>query len=64
MLKGMIVTRADNRMKQLFLSGEMLTTGKVFKGFRSLGQEVIYGGALRLQQALLIIKTGNGRAMS
>tara|TARA_Y100001954_G_scaffold233012_1_gene285389 strand:- start:1585 stop:4149 length:2565 start_codon:yes stop_codon:yes gene_type:complete len=53
MLHGMITTRAvDNRMKQLFLSGEIKYNGKGFqgKGFRSLGQEAIYGGALRLHR--------------
>ena len=59
MLKGMIVTRAvDNRMKQLFLSGEMQYEGKGFqgKGFRSLGQEAIYGAALRLKRGSSFIK--------
>ncbi len=51
LLKGIILTRAvDNRMKQLFLSSEMRygELGFQGKGFRSLGQEAIYGAALRL----------------
>jgi 2-oxoisovalerate dehydrogenase E1 component len=51
MLQGMILTRAvDNRLKRLFLSGEMHYQGKGFqgKGFRSLGQEAIYAAALKL----------------
>jgi 2-oxoisovalerate dehydrogenase E1 component len=51
MLHGIILTRAvDNQMKQLFLSGEIKYNSKGIqgKGFRSLGQEAIYAGALRL----------------
>ena len=53
MLEGIVLTRAvDNAMKQLFLSGEMKygPLGFQGKGFRSLGQEAIYAGALRLQR--------------
>ncbi len=53
MLQGMILTRAvDNRLKRLFLSGEMLYEGRGFqgKGFRSLGQEAIYAAALKLHR--------------
>ena len=53
MLRGVILTRAvDSRMKQLFLSSEMKygELGFQGKGFRSLGQEAIYAGALRLQR--------------
>ncbi len=53
MLQGMILTRAvDNRLKRLFLSGEMDYQGRGFqgKGFRSLGQEAIYAAALKLQR--------------
>jgi 2-oxoisovalerate dehydrogenase E1 component len=53
MLEGIILTRAvDNTMKQLFLSGEMKYGALGFqgKGFRSLGQEAIYAGALRLKR--------------
>ena len=42
-LEGMLLTRAtDNRMKQMFLSGELKYNDMGFqgKGFRSLGQEV------------------------
>ncbi len=50
-LRGMCLTRAvDNRLKQLFMGGEVRWGVKAFpgKGFRSLGQEAIYAGGLRL----------------
>src|SRR6266850_7009173 len=53
MLRGMILTRAtDNRLKALFLGGEVRYGANAFqgKGFRSLGQEAIYGAAIRLQR--------------
>ncbi|MFZ9888619.1 MAG: hypothetical protein ACO3JL_14060, partial [Myxococcota bacterium] len=53
MLNGIILTRAvDNRMKQIFLSGELSYGALGFqgKGFRSTGQEAIYAGALRLRR--------------
>ncbi|MEL7060830.1 MAG: thiamine pyrophosphate-dependent enzyme, partial [Acidobacteriota bacterium] len=53
LLVGMLLTRAvDNRLKQFFLSGEVRWDGRSFqgKGFRSLGQEAIYGAALRLRR--------------
>ncbi len=52
-LRGMVLTRAvDNRLKQLFISGEVSYQGVPFqgKGFRSLGQEAIYGAAIRLRR--------------
>ncbi len=52
-LRGMCLTRAvDNRLKQLFMGGEVRWGVKAFpgKGFRSLGQEAIYAGGLRLQR--------------
>jgi 2-oxoisovalerate dehydrogenase E1 component len=52
-LRGMILTRAvDNRLKQLFTSGEARYNGTPFqgKGFRSLGQEAIYAAAIRLRR--------------
>jgi 2-oxoisovalerate dehydrogenase E1 component len=55
LLRGLILTRAvDNKMKQLFLSSSMLYGDRGFqgKGFRSLGQEAIYGAALRLRRGL------------
>jgi 2-oxoisovalerate dehydrogenase E1 component len=51
MLRGMILTRAtDNRLKTFFLGGEVRFGGTALqgKGFRSLGQEAIYGAAMRL----------------
>jgi 2-oxoisovalerate dehydrogenase E1 component len=53
MLRGMVLTRAvDNRLKALFLGGEVRFGGASFqgKGFRSLGQEAIYAAALRLRR--------------
>jgi len=51
--QGLLLTRAtDNRMKQMFLSSELTYGGRGFqgKGFRSLGQEAVYAGALRLMR--------------
>lgn len=53
MLHGMILTRAtDNRLKAFFTSGEIRHAGAAFqgKGFRSLGQEAIYGAGIRLRR--------------
>ena len=47
------VTRAvDNRLKQLFMGGEVRWGERAFqgKGFRSLGQEAIYAGGIRLRR--------------
>ena len=52
-LRGMILTRAtDNRLKAFFLGGEVRFGATAFqgKGFRSLGQEAIYGAAMRLRR--------------
>ena len=52
-LRGMVLTRAvDNRLKQLFTSGDVTYNGVPFqgKGFRSLGQEAIYAAAIRLRR--------------
>ncbi len=52
-LRGMILTRAtDNRLKAFFTNGEVRYGESVFqgKGFRSLGQEAIYGAAIRLRR--------------
>jgi 2-oxoisovalerate dehydrogenase E1 component len=52
-LRGMIITRAtDNRLKAFFTNGEVRYGESVFqgKGFRSLGQEAIYGAAIRLRR--------------
>jgi 2-oxoisovalerate dehydrogenase E1 component len=52
-LQGMILTRAtDNRLKAFFLGGEVRYGETSFqgKGFRSLGQEAIYGAAIRLRR--------------
>jgi 2-oxoisovalerate dehydrogenase E1 component len=56
LLRGMVTTRAvDNRLKALFTGGEVRYEGVPFqgKGFRSLGQEAIYGCALRLRRGAL-----------
>jgi 2-oxoisovalerate dehydrogenase E1 component len=52
-LRGMILTRAtDNRLKAFFLGGEVRFGATAFqgKGFRSLGQEAIYGAPVRLRR--------------
>ncbi|HXW60912.1 MAG TPA: hypothetical protein VEK06_05205, partial [Myxococcota bacterium] len=52
LIRGMLLTRAlDNALKHLFLSGEITYEGKGFhgKGFRSLGQEAIYGATFFLK---------------
>jgi 2-oxoisovalerate dehydrogenase E1 component len=52
-LRGMVLTRTvDNRLKQLFTSGDVSYQGVPFqgKGFRSLGQEAIYAAAIRLRR--------------
>ncbi len=52
-LRGMLITRAtDNRLKQFFLGGEVRYGDAAFqgKGFRSLGQEAIYAGGIRLRR--------------
>jgi len=61
LLRGIILTRAvDNKMKQLFLSSAMRYGDKGFqgKGFRSLGQEAIYGAALRLRRGVEWVRPG------
>src|SRR5207245_5546781 len=53
LLRGMVLTRAlDNRLKALFMGGDVQYRGVGFqgKGFRSLGQEAIYGAPLRLRR--------------
>jgi 2-oxoisovalerate dehydrogenase E1 component len=53
LLRGMVLTRAtDNRLKALYLGGEVRYRGVSFqgKGFRSLGQEAIYAAGLRLRR--------------
>src|SRR5579862_7221091 len=53
LLRGMVLTRAvDNRLKTFFTGSEVRYEGTPFqgKGFRSLGQEAIYGAALRLHR--------------
>ena len=52
-MRGLLLTRAtDNRLKTLFLGGEVRfgATALQGKGFRSLGQEAIYGAAMRLRR--------------
>jgi 2-oxoisovalerate dehydrogenase E1 component len=61
LFKGMLLTRAtDNALKQLFLSGEITYQGLGFqgKGFRSLGQEAIYGATFKLKTGLSYIDNG------
>ena len=42
----------DNRLKQFFMGGEVRWGDMAFqgKGFRSLGQEAIYAGGIRLRR--------------
>ncbi len=52
-LEGMVLTRAvDSRLKQFFMGGEIRWGDMAFqgKGFRSLGQEAIYAGGIRLRR--------------
>jgi 2-oxoisovalerate dehydrogenase E1 component len=61
LLQGIITTRAvDNRMKQIFLSGELKygPLGFQGKGFRSTGQEAIYGAALKLRRGASYLQGG------
>jgi 2-oxoisovalerate dehydrogenase E1 component len=52
-LRGMLLTRAtDNRLKALFMNGEVRYGDAPFqgKGFRSLGQEAVYAAGIRLRR--------------
>ena len=56
----MCLTRSvDNRLKQFFMGGEVRWGDMAFqgKGFRSLGQEAIYAGAIRLKRGAAITRT-------
>src|SRR5580765_3622336 len=65
-LRGMLLTRAtDNRLKTFFLGGEVRfgATALQGKGFRSLGQEAIYGAAMRLRRgAQYRVASGSAQA--
>src|ERR687888_1594361 len=53
MMRGMVLMRAlDNRLKQLYLQGDVKygSAGVQGKGFRSLGQEAIYAAGIRLRR--------------
>src|SRR5216683_1156369 len=67
MLRGMVLTRAiDNRLKTFFLGGEVRFRGTALqgKGFRSLGQEAIYGAAMRLRRGPNYRADGTGQDSS
>jgi 2-oxoisovalerate dehydrogenase E1 component len=52
-MRGMVLMRAlDNRLKQLYLQGDVKygNLGVQGKGFRSLGQEAIYAAGIRLRR--------------
>ena len=52
-MRGMVLMRAlDNRLKQFYLQSEVKygNAGIQGKGFRSLGQEAIYGAGIRLRR--------------
>jgi len=64
-LRGMVLTRAtDNRLKTFFLGGEVRygATTLQGKGFRSLGQEAIYGAAMRLRRGPKYRVKGSAKA--
>ena len=64
-LRGMLLTRAtDNRLKAFFLGGEVRfgATALQGKGFRSLGQEAIYGAAMRLRRGPKYRGDGSAKA--
>src|SRR6478752_2787247 len=64
-LRGMLLTRAtDNRLKTFFLGGEVRfgATAQQGKGFRSLGQEAIYGAAMRLRRGPKYRVDGSAKA--
>jgi 2-oxoisovalerate dehydrogenase E1 component len=53
MMRGMVLMRAlDNRLKQFYLQGDVKygSLGVQGTGFRSLGQEAIYGAGIRLRR--------------
>lgn len=61
LLRGLFLTRAtDNALKRLFLSGEITYQKKGFqgKGFRSLGQEAIFGAPYKLHHGASFLKNG------
>lgn len=61
LLRGMVLTRTtDNALKHLFLSGEITYESKGFqgKGFRSLGQEAIYGATSLLHVGKSYVSEG------
>src|SRR5437867_5394020 len=63
-LRGMVLTRAtDNRLKTFFLGGEVRFGGTALqgKGFRSLGQEALYGAAMRLRRGPKYRGHGSGK---
>ena len=63
-LRGMVLTRAtDNRLKTLFTGGEVRYGETAFqgKGFRSLGQEAIYGAGIRLRRGGAFREVGEWR---
>lgn len=62
-LAGMVLTRAvDNRLKTFFTGSEVRYGSTTFqgKGYRSLGQEAIYGAAIRLRRGD-DLRDGDGR---
>ncbi|MBA2305007.1 MAG: hypothetical protein H0W08_20580 [Acidobacteria bacterium] len=62
MLRGMMLTRAtDNRLKAFFTGGEVRHGDGAFqgKGFRSLGQEAIYGAGIRLRRGPAFQRNGS-----
>jgi 2-oxoisovalerate dehydrogenase E1 component len=62
LLYGMMLTRAcDNALKRMFLSGDICYKQQAFagKGFRSLGQEAIYGAGYLLNRGASAVQDAN-----
>ena len=62
--RGMLLTRAtDNRLKAFFTQGDVRYGEAAFqgKGFRSLGQEAIYGAGIRLRRGERYRESGTWR---
>ena len=63
MMRGMVLMRAlDNRLKQFYLQGDVKygNLGVQGKGFRSLGQEAIYGAGIRLRRGAAYRESDGG----
>ena len=62
-MRGMVLMRAlDNRLKQFYLQSEVKygSAGIQGKGFRSFGQEAIYGAGIRMRRGAAFHDAGGG----